>query len=408
MAREQKREQAKQLPTATAPEQSQSPTGGQPPQPQVQPTPAPFSIATALASPGESFLNALYNGMTEAVLAVQVTTRQIVYWNITAEALFGYTQEEVLGQTTRHLYIDEVAFQHLYDRSTPDIHTHGYWHGEAEFKRRDGSQFLGEVTFSTFLQTSREDAYAVVVLRDITEQKQLETQMRERERLAALGVVLAKVAHEIGNPLNGMVTTLQILERHLTRHSLPADDPAVEATADLKQETNRLQSLLQELRAFASPPKLTPQPTNVADIVTAVLQGQSAYYGTRQVVVQPELPPELPLVMADPGKLTQVLLNLCSNAVEAMPAGGTLLVRATYDPTFVYLEVHDTGAGIPPDLDIFSPFVTTKTQGSGLGLAIVKQIVDAHGGTITYHSIGQGTTFRVALPVCPSALDEKA
>ena len=133
------------------------------------------------------------------------------------------------------------------------------------------------------------------------------------------------------------------MEQHLTRHNIPANDRAVEATADLKRETHRLQALLHELRTLASPPKLTLQPTNVADIVAAVLQGQTAYYIDREVVVQQEIPSALPLVMADQDKLMQVLLNLGTNAVEAMPAGGMLIVRATYDLVLYILKFRIPG-----------------------------------------------------------------
>src|SRR5436309_15990587 len=112
------------------------------------------------------------------------------------------------------------------------------------------------------------------------------------------------------------------------------------------------------------------------------------------------LPPDLPLITADHEKLKQVLLNLCKNAAEAMPQGGTLTVRAHNSGDWVRLEVSDTGVGIPAGVDIFEPFTTTKPQGSGLGLTIVRQIVAAHRGTLTYHSVpGQGTTFTLVLPI---------
>jgi signal transduction histidine kinase len=111
----------------------------------------------------------------------------------------------------------------------------------------------------------------------------------------------------------------------------------------------------------------------------------------------------LPLVMANSDELTQVLLNLCKNAVEAMPQGGTLRVRGLCAGAQVRLEVSDTGEGISEGVNIFEPFVTTKKKGTGLGLAIVQQIVAAHEGTLTYTSTpGQGTTFTLQLPAVPA------
>ena len=116
--------------------------------------------------------------------------------------------------------------------------------------------------------------------------------------------------------------------------------------------------------------------------------------------VEQNLPTDLPLVMADRDKLKQVLLNLCKNAFEAMPEGGTLTVRLHNFGEHITLEVADTGMGIPAGVDIFEPFVTTKSEGTGLGLPIVRQIVVAHSGTLTYTSEpSKGTTFTVTLPL---------
>lgn len=238
-----------------------------------------------------------------------------------------------------------------------------------------------------------------VEIQDRTEQKQLEAQLREQERLAIVGTTVVKIAHEIGNPLNGMLTTLQGLEWEIKERELIPNVRLIEAVYDLRQETNRLRSLLQELRDFARPHELDLQPIQLSEVVAQVLRGQMASYENQNVLVVQDFPLALPLVMADQEKLAQVVLNLCNNAVEAMPAGGTLTVRGGYDQASVYLEVNDTGEGITPDVDVFMPFVTTKAQGSGFGLAIVKQIVETHGGVISYSSVlDHGTSFRITLP----------
>jgi signal transduction histidine kinase len=132
------------------------------------------------------------------------------------------------------------------------------------------------------------------------------------------------------------------------------------------------------------------------------LATEIAHYTAQGVSVEQDLPPDLPLVRADGDKLKQVLVNLCKNAVEAMPQGGELLVRAHHAGGQLTVEVADTGVGIPAGVNIFEPFVTTKSEGTGLGLSIVQQIVAAHGGTLTYTSEpGKGTTFTVALPLAP-------
>jgi two-component system sensor histidine kinase HydH len=131
---------------------------------------------------------------------------------------------------------------------------------------------------------------------------------------------------------------------------------------------------------------------------------EAPYHTAHNIKVVREISPHLPLIEVDAEKLKQVLLNLCKNAVEAMPQGGTLTLRAHNFSGRLRLEVSDTGIGIPAGLDIFEPFTTTKTQGTGLGLTIVRQIVAAHKGTLNYFTIpGQGSTFTIDLPFTQSA-----
>lgn len=235
---------------------------------------------------------------------------------------------------------------------------------------------------------------------EITERQRAEEKLRQSERLAAITTAAARLAHEIGNPLNGLATTVQILERYLGQHPHLADDMLSSTVQDLTHEMSRLQSLLQGWRALARPQQLNLQPTSLAALTAEALRAQVSYYVERGIHLEQVFPPELPLVMADQEKLAQVLLNLCKNAVEAMPQGGTLMIRGCGTGAQVSLEVSDTGVGIAEGLSIFEPFATTKEAGTGLGLAIVQQIVAAHGETIVYSSTpGQGTTFTLTLPI---------
>jgi signal transduction histidine kinase len=234
---------------------------------------------------------------------------------------------------------------------------------------------------------------------EMTERQRAQEKLRHSQRLAAIATAAAKLAHEIGNPLNGLATTVQILERSLGKQQPLADDLLSSTIQDLKQEINRLQSLLQGWRALARPQQLNLQPTSLATLTAEILRAQLPYYTERDIQLEQIFSPEFPLIIADQEKLAQVLLNLCKNAVEAMPQGGKLTLRGCSTEAHVVLEVSDTGVGIPEGLNIFEPFTTTKEVGTGLGLAIVQQIVAAHQGTISYTSTpNQGTTFTVTLP----------
>jgi signal transduction histidine kinase len=222
--------------------------------------------------------------------------------------------------------------------------------------------------------------------------------LQEKERLATLGTTAAVFAHEIGNPLNGISTSLQIVKSIL--EAADKIDPVLQETLEIAfQEVQRLTTLLSDYRTFARPQRLNLRAADVTQIIEEVLSAQLPMYRATKIALQTELE-RMPGIFVDPEKIKQVILNLCKNAVEAMPNGGSLTVKATGSEAGVIVEVTDTGEGIAHGVDVFQLFRTTKPEGTGLGLPIVQQIISDHKGTITYRSeIGKGTTFTIVLPV---------
>jgi signal transduction histidine kinase len=158
--------------------------------------------------------------------------------------------------------------------------------------------------------------------------------------------------------------------------------------------------MLNEYRAFARPQKLDLQPTNLGQLVEEVLASHIRRYNASHVQINLDFEPELPPMKVDPIKIKQTILNVCQNAVEAMPNGGTLSIKAYRQDSTIIIEVSDSGSGIPEGFDVFQIFNTTKPQGTGLGLPTVQQIISEHGGTVDYTSaLGRGTTFRIVLPM---------
>ena len=259
--------------------------------------------------------------------------------------------------------------------------------------------------FSTQQQELEEDFLEVMAhigaqLGRVFERARAEKKLAESERLTTMGVTAAKLVHEISNPLNGMSTTVQILERQLAARDGVQDESLLASLPDLANEIGRLCSLLQEFRSLARPKDLRIQPTDLRALVKELMALEESYYGQAGVQVQLDFPPALRLVLADAEKLKQVLLNLCHNALEAMPKGGKITISAyNARENGVMLQIQDTGMGIPENIDIFELFSTTKAEGSGLGLPIVRQIIDAHGGTLSHQSRpGKGAIFRIWLP----------
>ena len=222
-------------------------------------------------------------------------------------------------------------------------------------------------------------------------------QLRRADRLSALGELSAGLAHEIRNPLGSVEGAVQIL----CRHELPTETR--QEFGDLAQkEVNRLKGLLTNFLDFARPqtPKRVPtEPSQLLESVSKLAAETAKMSGTK---VRIESTGGVPTVSIDPEQMKQVLLNLVINAIQAMPAGGEVVIRAAREADFVVLEVQDAGVGIPAeDLErVFNPFVTTRADGTGLGLSIAYQIVSQHGGHITaQRNPERGMTFRVTLPL---------
>jgi signal transduction histidine kinase len=230
------------------------------------------------------------------------------------------------------------------------------------------------------------------------ELKTLEHTAQESERLALLGTTAAVFAHEVANPLSGISVGLEFVKR-----ALEGDDADIRLLIATLQgamlEINRLGSLLNDFRDIARPQNTDFQKIDLLKNTREVLSCQYYAYRKLGITVELQFDNPLPPVMADADKIKQVVLNLCNNAVEAMPDGGYLTVKGYHFARMVFLEISDTGAGIAEGLDVFELFKTTKTHGSGLGLPLVWQIISAHNGTIKYASEpGHGTTFKVHLP----------
>jgi two-component system sensor histidine kinase HydH len=221
----------------------------------------------------------------------------------------------------------------------------------------------------------------------------------KNESLAAVGTATLKIAHEIGNSLNIMTTSLQVMQLLFKEQHQAIDDCAISILCDMTSEVERMKELLAELRDVSRPAKVNIEPVHLQEVVTAIVCHGRLAIRPKAIAVEHQIPDDLPPVLADKEKLARVLLNLCVNALEAMPNGGKLALRAYKADERVCVEIQDTGVGIPKHFDPFRPFNTTKEKGWGLGLAVVSQIVQALNGTLSYESRrGEGTTFRLHLP----------
>lgn len=231
-------------------------------------------------------------------------------------------------------------------------------------------------------------------------------QLKQREQVrrgtAYSSLTAAVFAHEVADPLTGIAASLEFIEKDLKENEI-SDLVLTSTLRGVRQEVARLARLLDKFRSVSGPQSLEFTSTDLRKTVEDVIAVQLIAYRAAGVTVNFHFADRLPALSLDAAKIKQVILNLCNNAVSAMPAGGCLSIKCYPSDENVILEVANNGVGISETLDGFALFKTLKGMGSGLGLTIVGQIVSAHNGMIDYLSDPDGgTKFRIAFPCCSS------
>jgi two-component system cell cycle sensor histidine kinase/response regulator CckA len=372
---------------------------------------------TAITSGGKTIVMAIVRDITERKRAEEARVRlataveqaaetilitdpngTIQYVNPAFERTTGYGAAETIGRNTRMLKsgVHDGAF---YRRMWETLARGEVWTGRLVNRRKDGSHFEEEATISPVRDATGAVVNYVAVKRDVTQEVQLAEQLRESQKLRAIGQLAGGVAHDFNNLLQALLGTVEVLR---TR----GHDPRVlpRAITELEADVRRGASLTRQLLLFAHRGMVKPESLDVNEVVrdTESLLRRLVRENIRFTCELSAAP--LP-VEADRGQLEQVLVNLAVNAADAMPDGGTLVIRTSeHGGREVILEVEDSGIGIPDELQprIFEPFFTTKgaDRGIGLGLSVVHGIVTQHGGRVEVKSrVGAGSTFLVALPL---------
>ena len=339
----------------------------------------------------EQKLQALFDSSPDAQIVTNEAGK-ILMANKQTTRLFGYSMVELLGQPVELLVPPDLRTRHIEHRT-------GYLATRKPRPMGKGAELKGlckdktEIPVEVSLSPIEFDEGNLIssAIRDVTDRKKLEVELRERTRLADIGTAAAIFAHEIGNPLAGIS-----MSAHLIKDVVPAENHDLFDIFDT--ELSRLTSLLDQFRSLSSISKLQIAAANLSGLAERLLKLHIPAWHERGLSIRSSFAENLTL-NCDVDKIQQVILNLCKNSVEAMPDGGTLTLSGHSSGDDVILEVTDTGSGIPEGIDIFKLFESTKSKGAGLGLYIVQQIVTAHHGMINYTTKqGEGTTFRISLP----------
>ena len=346
-----------------------------------------YSTRSALADFRQYTLDVI-EGMAEGFINVDPAgiLRSI---NPEAESILGVRARDYLGKHWRELFSKEEWDQII---ELLENNTSFY-----DIEVPPGSSDRNHLRASMIPVRVQEGANGMVLfLRDMGEVKGLEAEVRRSERLAALGRLVAGMAHEIRNPLN----SISGYSQHL-KGKFDSDTPEGKALDVIVKEVDRLNRVITELLDFSRPREPELKPLDLCEIVRSTHALVARETSSQGVTVVEELPKTQVVVMGHADTLKQLLLNLMLNALQAMPEGGVLNIQTGVYGTRPYLRVSDTGPGIPEEKQesIFEPFYTTRESGTGLGLAIVHRIVLDHGAEIRVESSpSAGATFVVRFP----------
>jgi len=324
-------------------------------------------------------------------------------WNRAAEQVFGWRTEEILGKPLTILVPPAILKGSELIRIEQELAAHSQYHWETERLAKDGRHVPVEVTVSALRDPQGNLIGRSAILRDITARKRLEEAKLQSERLATIGAMSAKLAHEIRNPLSSIVLNIDLVHDEINTLATDKTAPATEARSLLKSidsEVRRIQRVTEDYLQFARLPKLHREQVSLNELLAQGLSFLQSLFDATGVELRTDYDPALPLLQADESQLWQAMLNLIRNAIEAMPQGGTLTVRTAATANRVTVTIRDTGKGMTDaeQAQLFRPFFSTKVGGTGLGLPLTQQIITEHNGVIRCESTpDQGTTFHIEL-----------
>jgi len=360
------------------------------------------AVLTSAARERERFIHSVVESLREGVVALD-RGGAIVTFNRAMEAQTGLAAGDVTGRPFFDLFPAyrrealRVPLEQLLRGETE-----GFTLQSVEFERTGGGRAVQNLKGS-LLRHHGEPAGAVLLVQDITEQVALERGARQSEKLAALGTMAAGLAHELNNPIGVISSRIEIML--LDAEAQPIYGQLAEDLGVLHRHAQRVARIAQGLLSFSRQSSGLHGPVDLNHLVEETLLLVERPIAKQGVTVTRRLAPDLPPLWGDGNTLQQVVLNLLTNARDAVDGGGEITVetaRAVGGPEAVRLIVRDTGPGIPPEAmpRIFDPFFTTKPEGTGLGLSISYGIVRDHHGTVDVESRqGEGTTFILTFPV---------
>ncbi|NIS62410.1 MAG: PAS domain S-box protein, partial [Proteobacteria bacterium] len=352
--------------------------------------------------------------------AIMTTDREgrITLWSESSERMFGYGKDQIVGKDLNTLHSPKMN-PDLVKQMQESAERKGRWQGEITYSNSKGHSFDGWCVMTTLTEETGEIIGYLGVVRDVTEKKQMEMQLIQADKMASLGELAAGVAHEINNPLSGIISNAEFLQEGIPAES----EEQQEEIQEIVDNSQRIKTIVQDLLNFSRQRDSKTYTTlDISSVITSSLNLTEHQIQLDRIKVVKEIGEALPPVRGSFNQIEQVFINLLSNARYALNRkypdpheDKTLLIRTDQveqnGRKYVRVEFHDMGMGIPEEnVDkIFNPFFTTKEQGqgTGLGLSISYNIIQEHQGAIRFESKeGEYTKVTVDLPVYEGDIED--
>jgi PAS domain S-box-containing protein len=335
----------------------------------------------------------------DGVVITDPRTGEIQYVNAAFEQITGYTKEEAVGRSL-HILDSGRHDEEFYRGLRETLRREGVWRGRLINRKKDGTLYFEDCTFSPVRDKTGAIINYISVKRDITEKLRLESIAESVNTMDNIGYVFSGVRHEIGNPINSAKMSLSVLQHKLDTASKSAVRDYVDRALG---EIGRVEQLLKNLRNYNLYEKPELEVLNVADFLRKFLHLVTEDFEKKGIAIRHEVKPDSLWITADPRALQQVLLNLLTNAADALSGRSDpeISISASTRSRRVLLRVADNGCGMTEKQlqDMFKPFYTSKPHGTGLGLVIVKKMLTRMDGNIEISStINRGTTVTLYLP----------
>jgi PAS domain S-box-containing protein len=336
----------------------------------------------------------------DALIVTDAGTGIIQYVNPAFEKMTGYSREEIIGRDV-HLLDSGRHDESFYQNLRQTLKSHGFWSGRLVQKRKDGTLYEEECTYSPVKNAAGEIISYIAIKRDVTEKLRLESIAQAVETMNNIGYIFSGVSHEIGNPINSIRMTLDLMKRELS------DAPIEKLSEFLSRgisQVQRVEYLLKSLKNFNLYENLQPQKLDVPSFLETFLSMVNRDFEAKGIQIDVSGGTKTACIFADPRALQQVLLNILTNssdALEGRQAPKINLEVSAGTAGMVAIKVSDNGCGMDERRlkDLFKPFYTTKKQGTGLGLVIIKKMVTRMNGTVEITSrLNEGTLVEISLP----------